>query len=86
MKMKWIKCSDMMPPNDDKVIIYGRCDTDWFIDDGWFKKDYKGAWSYKKEMKDKWILYSEECCRDEVFWDEVTHWMPFPEEPESRNE
>lgn len=78
---QWISVSDRLPANNEKVIVYGRFDEDWFVDDCWFRKDYKGPWPYKLEPQDRWTIYPPRCCDDELFWDEVSHWQPLPEKP-----
>ena len=79
--MRWISVSDRLPDNNEKVIVYGRFDGKWCVDDGWFEKNYKGSWPHKLEPQDRWVIYPPQCCHDELFWNEVSHWQPIPEKP-----
>jgi hypothetical protein len=84
--MKWISVKDRLPEDHKKIIVYGRSKNEWEVSEGWFEKNHKGSWPYKLPIADRWIMYLDQCCRDELFWDEVTHWMPLPMGPHEMNE
>lgn len=71
MYLKWIKCSEKMPPMCEQVLI--------FIDDRNhdFKIIAEGSLDESRGFGEpEWSSFE-----DWFNLDDVTHWMPFPEPP-----
>ncbi len=81
--MKWIKCTERMPPIREEVLAYAK--ESW-IDNF---KIIKAIYYDRFEMKGRKPVYEfyESCsCSgpeyDEMRVEKVTHWMPLPKRPD----
>lgn len=77
--MEWIKCSDRMPEEKERVLCYMEEEHFFFV--GFF---IKSQLPNDTEVTEHWEMDTEylncDTWRDDVFCD-VTHWMPLPEIP-----
>ncbi len=80
---KWIKCSERMPPIDEKILAYAKESN---------SKKYeiiKAIYYDRYEINGRKPEYEfYECCNcsgydyDDMMIDHISHWMPLPKTPE----
>lgn len=81
---EWIKCSDRMPKNDGKYLLFMK--KGYLITIGSYVKElnkfYKSklAWVAYKLEKEHMPLFKDWSTNTKPYKN-VTHWMPLPEAP-----
>lgn len=75
--MNWIKPSQRLPEDDDKVLIMLKKDYKQLT--GYYLKEYENE---KEGLNKPWRVYSCGCCYPYAYrTKDILYWMPLPEKP-----
>lgn len=80
--MKWIKCSEILPKDDEYVLVYH--ERDWHITVGSFNSENVSFYIESDGTK----FYTDDGWETEIPWAQmgrVTHWMPLPSPPTTQD-